>query len=118
MDRTGEFSKADIDENKGIAWLSYLGILFVIPFLSDSEYARFHGRQGLVLFVNELIMLIVILVCHTLASNNILPWAFFPLRIAFLLVFYIGMGFYVCYGLINSIKGRAKELPIIGKMAK
>ena len=95
MDRTSEFSKADIDENKGIAWLSYLGILFVVPFLSDSEYARFHGRQGLVLFVNELILLIVIL-----------------------LVFYIGMGFFVCYGLINSIKGRAKELPLIGKMAK
>lgn len=118
MDRTSEFSKSDIEENRGIAWLSYLGILFVVPFLSDSEYARFHGRQGLVLFINELIMLIAILVCHALESNNILPWTFSPLRIILMLIFYIGMGFYVCYGLINSIKGRAKELPLIGKMAK
>lgn len=44
-------SKKDIDEGKSIAWLSYLGIFFLIPLLVNPEnsYCKHHAKQGLVI---------------------------------------------------------------------
>lgn len=44
-------SKKDIDDGKSIAWLSYLGILFLIPLLVNPEnsYCKHHAKQGLVI---------------------------------------------------------------------
>ena len=41
----------DIEQAKGTAWLSYLGILWLIPMLTlkDSPFAKFHVKQGIVL---------------------------------------------------------------------
>jgi len=43
----------DVEENKVIAAISYLGILCLVPLLlkKDSQYAQFHGKQGLVLLI-------------------------------------------------------------------
>jgi uncharacterized membrane protein len=48
---------ADIEENKAIACLSYIWILFLVPLLAkrDSKFAQFHAKQGLVLFIVEII---------------------------------------------------------------
>lgn len=118
MDRTKEFTQKDIDENKDIAWLAYFGILFTVPILSESKYAHFHGKQGMILFIDEIIMGIFIFVCHILASYEIMPWIFRPLRTVLCIMFFVGMIFYVCYGVINVVKGKAKELPLIGKNSK
>lgn len=50
----------DIRENKLWALLSYLGILVLIPLLAkkDSKFAQFHAKQGLVLFIANLIWMI------------------------------------------------------------
>ena len=47
------FSESDSQENKLIAALGYLSILFLIPLLlkKDSPFAQFHAKQGLYLFV-------------------------------------------------------------------
>ncbi len=47
----------DVEINKNIAALSYVWILFLVPLLGkrDSEFAQFHAKQGLVLFVIELL---------------------------------------------------------------
>lgn len=39
---------ADVQRNKGIAWLAYLGPLLLIPMLArkTSEYCKFHVKQG------------------------------------------------------------------------
>ena len=49
---------SDVEANKNIAALSYVFILFLIPLLGkhNSKYAQFHAKQGLVLFVVELIV--------------------------------------------------------------
>ncbi len=49
---------ADVEENKLIAALSYVWILFLIPLLAkkSSKFTQFHAKQGLVLFVIELII--------------------------------------------------------------
>lgn len=48
---------ADVEENKIVAALSYAWILCLVPLLAkrDSKFAQFHAKQGLVLFVIELL---------------------------------------------------------------
>lgn len=48
----------DIEENKVIACLSYVWILFLIPLLlkRESHFTQFHAKQGLILFIVEIIV--------------------------------------------------------------
>ncbi len=45
-------------EDKVMGVLAYLGILVLIPLLAkrDSEFVQFHAKQGLVLFIAEVIL--------------------------------------------------------------
>lgn len=97
------FSKEDIDNNKMIALLSYIGILFIIPLLvaKESPYARYHINQGIVLFIFEAI-------CAAVFSIPLLGWIVG------------GVGEIICVvlliiGILNVLNGSAKPLPIIGK---
>ncbi|MEK7097426.1 MAG: hypothetical protein AAB906_01100 [Patescibacteria group bacterium] len=47
----------DVEENKTIAALSYVWILFLVQILGKrkSKFAQFHAKQGFILFVIELI---------------------------------------------------------------
>lgn len=47
------FNSEDVQNNKVMGILAYFGILFLIPLLAakDSQYARFHTNQGIVLFI-------------------------------------------------------------------
>ena len=49
---------ADIEENKTLAALSYLWILFLIPLLikPNSKFTQFHARQGMVLFAVDVVV--------------------------------------------------------------
>jgi uncharacterized membrane protein len=65
---TGGMSKeaveADVAEGKGMAWLSYVGILFLIPLLAlkDNAFAAFHARQGMALLMYGLVLWLLNLV--------------------------------------------------------
>lgn len=54
-DTTASYSAADVQNNKAMGILSYLGILVLIPILAakDSPFARYHANQGLVLLLCE-----------------------------------------------------------------
>ena len=98
----------DIEENKTITFLSYLGILALIPLLvkQDSPFAQFHAKQGIVLFV-----------CWF-----ILSWiaGFIPLIGWFLLapaVSIVGIVLAIM-GLMNVAKGETKALPVIDDIVK
>lgn len=54
---TSNNNSADIAENKNIAALSYIWILFLVPLLGKpkSKFAQFHAKQGLILFIAEII---------------------------------------------------------------
>lgn len=43
----------DVESDKIVAALSYVWILFLVPLLGkkDSEFAQFHAKQGLMLFL-------------------------------------------------------------------
>jgi uncharacterized membrane protein len=100
---------ADIDQNKIVALLAYIGILFLIPLLAapKSPFARYHANQGIVLFVATLVVcgasfvLTFIPIIGCIAA--ILPFV----AILFALVLMV-------IGIINAASGLFKPLPWIG----
>lgn len=104
-DTTNEYDPADIEENKVMAVLSYIWILFLVPLLAakNSKFARFHANQGLVLFLAGIASGVV-------AVIPILGWILSVVCSIVLTVLMI-------LGIINAATGKAKELPIIGKIS-
>jgi len=106
-DTTAEYDPADIEANKVLSLLSYLGILWLIPLLAapNSRFARFHTNQGLILWIANLIVGVA---GGLLAIIPILGWLVaLALSIIMLVLMIIGI--------VNAVQGRAKQLPIIGK---
>ncbi|MBQ2708036.1 MAG: zinc-ribbon domain-containing protein [Clostridia bacterium] len=95
-DITDQFDAADINDNKVMSILCYLGWLILIPLLaSKSRYVKFHANQGLILFIAGFL--------------SIIPLVGWVISIvAFILAI---------LGIINAVNGRAKQLPIIGKFS-
>ena len=97
------FTQEDIQENKVIAALSYLGLLVLVPLLAkkDSPFAQFHAKQGLVLLVAWVII-------GAVSVIPILGWIIGIIGSIFLFVCFI-------MGLVNALSGQAGELPLIGQ---
>lgn len=113
-DNTADFDKTDIEQNKVMALLSYLGILVLIPVFAarESKFARFHANQGLVLCIVAILYGIV----YSILTSVILTisWRLYSLVsiIGLLSVFLVVLA---VIGIINALNGKAKELPVIGK---
>ena len=113
---TGEFDPADIQNNKIMAVLAYIGILFLVPLLAakDSKFARFHANQGLVLFLADIIGgIIIAIVSAILVWIPVIGWLI-SLLISLLLS--IMMLVFMIIGIVNAAQGQAKELPLIGSI--
>lgn len=113
-DHTHEFDKNDIEHNKLMAVLSYLGILVIIPIFAggESRYVRFHANQGLVLLIFWVLYGVVY---STLSIVMIgISYKLFSflhiLGIVNLLVLALCL-----IGIVNAACGKARELPLIGK---
>lgn len=107
------FNTEDVSENKVFGILSYIGILVLIPIFAakDSQYARFHANQGLVLFILEVALNIIVRIVSAALSftfGGALLASLLSLAVAVVsLVFMI-------LGIVNACSGEAKQLPIIG----
>ena len=101
-----QFTQEDIQNNKVMAVLSYFGILALIPFLAakESPYAQFHAKQGLTLFIVEIVYSVLSVIL-----------AFIPV-IGLIVSGVLGLCVFVLaiLGIVNAVQGQAKELPIIG----
>ena len=116
-DFTADYDPKDISDNKNVSVLSYLGILFLIPLLSrkNSYYARFHVNQGLVLLIVEVALNTVQRLLGIVF--NLTGLVFLPVILNFIFaVLNILCLTLMVIGIINTVNGRAKELPIIGKI--
>lgn len=115
MNRTAEFKQEDIDSNKGISCFAYVGFLFVMPLFaaSDSPFARFHANQGLVLLIDQMVLMVFILVSHVLSP--VVPSVFPIVRLILFVVLYVFSIFSIIYGIANTLRGKAKELPLVGR---
>ena len=109
-DVTEKMDSKDVEENKVMGVLAYIGILVLIPLLAapKSKFARYHSNQGLILLIIEV-----------LCSAIFTPLGFIPyVGIVFSIVG--GLVGLVCLvllilGIVNAAQGKAKALPLIGK---
>lgn len=109
-DTTAEYDAADIEQNKVMALLSYIWILFLVPLFmaKESRFARFHANQGIVLAIAGTALGIILGIAAFIPVVNIIVGilgGIVELAVLALAVF----------GIYNAVNGKAKELPLIGK---
>ena len=85
----------DIEENKVVAAIGYIHILFLVPlFLKrGSKFAQFHGKQGLVLFIGYVIA-------------------------TFIWFLWIPLVMFSIFGFIQAITGKYYRLPLIADISE
>lgn len=125
-DSTKNFNKKDIEDNKGMAILSY--ILPPIPYfaLKKSKWVKYHAVQGMNLFVIALAYSILFYILSSVIKvtktctlwgieyecGKVTPrWVTWPLGIIGMLI-----GVIAIIGMFNVINGKAKELPVVNKI--
>ncbi len=107
-DYTCQMDPRDISENKIMAILAYLSWLILIPIFAapNSRFARFHINQALPLVIASFVLSIL---------GGVMTFILWPLGLLFWLAD-IGICVLIILGIINAAQGRAKELPITGKI--
>lgn len=107
-DHTGRFAVEDIEENRGLAAVCYIPILFVLAYIlrPKSPYIRFHVNQGIDLLILSVVLGIVRGAC------GFIPIVYNLLALCTGLITFL----FFLYGFINTVNGKAKELPFIGKI--
>jgi len=89
----------DVEEGTGLAWLSYLGILLLIPLLvkPDNTFCKFHAKQGLV----------ILLFWIGLGIISIIPFLGFIAWLGYIILFVI-----VIISIVKSLKGDYWKAPL------
>lgn len=110
----------DVQNNKVMAVLAYLGILVLIPIFmaKDSKYARFHSSQGLTLLIFDFAYLIATAIIKGILGA-VLPWSMFGVYMIISTILSLGTIFFLVLaimGIVNAVQGNEKELPIIGQI--
>lgn len=111
---------SDIENNKVMAVLSYLGILCLIPAFGakDSPFARFHANQGISLailgigypIVKAILKSIFYAISYSLGLTMSTILGIIGGAVS-LFVFVLSI-----MGIVYACKGEMKELPLIGKI--
>lgn len=91
--------KKDIEENKVVAALSYVWILCLVPLFlkKNSKFCHFHAKQGLLLFIIEVIGMVIFPI-------PFLGWILFILVVVFSIL-----------GVRAALAGEYWEMPILGR---
>lgn len=86
--------------NKLLAALSYLSVLFILPFIfcKEDKYAMFHARQGAILFA-------ITAVGEAFGAAFGLGWIVTLMHL-----------YWIYKGMTNANKGRMEPLPYIGNL--
>lgn len=102
--QTGEEGLFSTEEGRMAAIMSYIPFLCFVPLLNmqENKEARFHARQGVMIFIIELIAVIFLI-------DGISDFVFKGILI-------IAIGFSVA-GIYFSLRGKNYKLPIIGDLA-
>lgn len=111
------YDPQDVQSNKGLAFLCYFGLLILIPLFvrRNSKFVRFHLNQGLILFIISVIIDILHRICKYIFVLYIIP----PLNLVAQTLLFACDIFTVVLaimGMVYALQGKAKELPIIGKI--
>lgn len=92
----------DMEDNRVLAAVGYVWILCLIPlFLKrNSQYAQFHAKQGLVLFIAEIVGWLVFWI-------PLIGW-----------ILYVYVIVMAVLGIMNALQGKYWEMPFLGKYAR
>lgn len=92
-------------KEKSLAILAYFGPLFLLPILlaPESHFAKYHANQGLVLFLTEVVLGIVIAIGRHLP---LIGWTFQFLNVLTVILFFLGLA--------HAIREVEEPLPLIG----
>lgn len=98
--------KKDIEENKVLAAIGYIWILFLLPLLlkPKSAFCKFHAKQALVIFIASLINSVIFMV-------PVLGWI-----IGF--VGFVALVFLTILGILKALGGEYYEMPYVAEYAK
>ena len=98
--------KKDIEQNKIIAAIGYIGILCLVPLLfkPKSKFARFHGRQGLILLVGWVINFFISLIPGV-------GWILFFIGMVALIILSI-------LGILKALAGEYWDMRYVSEYAK
>ena len=103
--QNSEAPKKESSGDNTIAVLSYLGILFLVPLLAakDNEFAKYHAKQGLTLFIAEIVTWVVFVIPFVgwvIGGIAWLTWIILSIL-----------------GIVNVLGNKKKPLPLIGGFA-
>ncbi|OGC84108.1 MAG: hypothetical protein A2V73_00450 [candidate division Zixibacteria bacterium RBG_19FT_COMBO_42_43] len=104
MTKAGEDEAVQVEEGKPAAILAYIPFMCFVPLIKmrDNKFALEHGKQGLILFVVEIIALVFLI-----PKISDLFWGAI---IIFCLIFALG-------GMILALQGKKWKIPFIGDLA-
>lgn len=103
----GAESGKSAEKNTLMAVLAYLGILIIIPFLTEAHkdpFVKFHLKQGVILIIFEVIGWFVGIVP---VLGWFIGWLIWLVALVFIVI-----------GIVNAASSAEKELPVIGQYAK
>lgn len=101
-----KISDEEIREGAGLGALSYVFFLWILVFFfkKDNAFAHYHAKQGLVLFILEIVAFFFLV---------FLP--FFGI-----LIYYVGMPLFLLsslYGIYSALTGKLCKIPVVSKLA-
>lgn len=120
------FDKADVEENRYLAALSYLGVLIVLPLFKrrDSEFCRAHVKQGAAVLLWTLAISLVTLAA-VLGLRALILWVlglsvivYDVLALAVTAVMLTLIFIPVFEGAVGAFSGMYKQVPFVGKFVK
>jgi uncharacterized membrane protein len=94
-----------------MAFLAYLWVLILIPFLTDAKndpFVKYHLKQGLILFIFEIIGWFV---SPVIAWIPVVGWLIMT-------IWWLAELVLIIIGIMHVMNGEERELPIIGHYAK
>ena len=96
----------EIREGKFFAAISYITFLCIVSLVlkKDNKFALHHAKQGLVLFVFEV-------VCFIVSIIPILGWL---IAVLGLIVFPV----FCAWGILGALRGNLTKLPVVADIAK
>lgn len=116
-DETETMDEGDIDENLNFAVLSYIPFIFFVPMIVKprSSYLRYHGTQGLTMFLTFMLLEILNIFLCTISNAVLSEPINIIATIIVTLVINMCVLLLIAIGIANAVKGFARELPVIGK---
>lgn len=133
-DFSEDFASNDKLENRAVAAVSYVGPMFFLPLVAtpNSKFARFHANQGVALFMISLAYSVVYKALLWFFSEILIGAALTKFSFSYfgygaattvygiisllLTLVWVAVIALFIIGIVNALKGKAAELPVIGKI--